>query len=49
MRSEGLRILARIIARHSLAHPGLYANDSEEERDVASPADGEEPHENGAA
>ena len=29
LRLEGLRILARIIARHALAHPGLYEGDSE--------------------
>ena len=30
LRLEGLRILARIIARHVLAHPGLYEGDSDE-------------------
>ena len=29
MRLEGLRILARIIASHALAHPGLYGNCSD--------------------
>ena len=29
MRLEGLRILARIIARHTLAHPDLYEDDTE--------------------
>lgn len=27
MRLDGLRVLARIIARHALAHPHLYRND----------------------
>ena len=29
MRLEGLRILARMIARHALAHPGRYGDNSQ--------------------
>ncbi len=32
IRLEGLRILARIIARHALAHPDLYAGSPSGER-----------------
>ena len=35
-RIEGLRILARIIARHYLANPELYANGAAGERDASA-------------
>lgn len=38
-RLDGLRALARIIARHALAHPGRYGNGEATER----PAGGEAP------
>ena len=37
-RLEGLRILARIIARHHLAHPELYRGTSGEGSETPSPA-----------
>ena len=37
-RLEGLRILARIIARHHLAHPELYPDASGEGAETPSPA-----------
>lgn len=37
-RLEGLRILARIIARHHLAHPELYRGESVEGSEAPSPA-----------
>ena len=37
-RLEGLRILARIIARHHLAHPELYRGASGEGSQTPSPA-----------
>ena len=36
IRLEGLRILARIIARHALAHPDLYAGSTSGERPPAA-------------
>ena len=52
MRLEGLRILARIIARHYLAHPEKYAGSAVEEQEAPSangrPAsEGEPPHRDG--
>ena len=35
-RIEGLRMLARIIARHYLANPELYANGAAGERDASA-------------
>lgn len=46
-RIEGLRILARIIARHYLAHPELYSQSAAEERALAPR--GEEARQEGAA
>ena len=37
LRLEGLRTLARIIARHHLAHPDLYRSASDEGQVVRSP------------
>ena len=53
-RIEGLRILARIIARHYLANPELYANSAAGERDASAvnglpPAVRETTTEEGAA
>ena len=53
-RIEGLRILARIMARHYLANPELYANGAAGERDASAvngqpPADRETTQEEGAA
>ncbi len=53
-RIEGLRILARIIARHYLANPDLYANGAAGERGASAvngppPADRETVQEEGAA
>ena len=53
-RIEGLRILARIIARHYLANPDLYANGAAGVRDASAvnglpPADRETTQEEGAA
>ena len=53
-RIEGLRILARIIARHYLANPDLYANGAAGIRDAAAvdgraPAVRETTQEEGAA
>ena len=53
-RIEGLRILARIIARHYLANPELYANGAGGDRDASAvngppPAVRETTQEEGAA
>ena len=53
-RIEGLRILARIIARHYLANPELYANGAAGDRDASAingppPAVRETTQEEGAA
>ena len=53
-RIEGLRILARIIARHCLANPELYANGPAGEREASAvngqpAADRETTQEKGAA
>ena len=53
-RVEGLRILARIIARHYLANPDLYANGAAGERGASAvngppSADRETVQEEGAA
>ena len=53
-RIEGLRILARIIARHYLANPELYANGAAGRRDASAvngspPAVRETTQEEGAA
>ena len=53
-RIEGLRILARIIARHYLANPELYASGAAGERDASAvngppSADRETVQEEGAA
>ena len=39
MRLDGLRVLARIIARHALAHPDLYPDQRDGDR-AAAPATG---------
>ena len=39
-RIEGLRMLARIIARHYLANPHLYRNGSAPSADEAAPKEG---------
>ena len=53
MRLEGLRTLARIIARHYLAHPEKYANNAAEEQEAppanGRPPTGEPPRQDGAA
>ena len=54
MRLEGLRTLARIIARHYLAHPEKYASSASEEQEAPPlngrpPLEGEPPHEDGTA
>ena len=54
MRREGLRTLARIIARHYLAHPEKYANSATEEAETPSvngrqTAEGERPLKDGTA
>ena len=51
---EGLRMLARIIARHYLANPDLYRNGAGGEGSLASDcdgmtADGDEARKEGAA
>ena len=51
MRLEGLRTLARIIARHYLAHPEKYGR-SAEEQEAPPPSgrltsEGEPPHQDG--
>ena len=53
-RIEGLRILARIIARHYLANPHLYPNGADGDGSAPSvngrtTADGETPRKEGAA
>ena len=53
-RIEGLRMLARIIARHYLANPELYANGAAGGRDASAvngppPADRQTTQEEGAA
>ena len=53
-RIEGLRVLARIIARHYLANPELYANGAAGDRDASAvngppPAVRETTQEEGAA
>ena len=40
LRLEGLRTLARIIARHALAHPGLYGDGADKEGAARSSLDG---------
>ena len=47
-RIEGLRMLARIIARHYLANPGLYANGAAPANGPTT-ADGEPASKEGAA
>ena len=42
MRIEGLRILARIIVRHYLAHPEKYGSSADREREVP-PVNGRPP------
>ena len=46
-RLEGLRVLARIIARHALAHPDRYGSGAGEAR--KTPASDERGREDGAA
>ena len=54
MRLDGLRILARIIARHALAHPEKYpSRDAGEEEsppaNARPPSEGEQPRRGGAS
>ena len=49
MRLDGLRILARIIARHALAQPRLHADGSPGDRDVPSAVDQGSARSDGAA
>ena len=52
MRLEGLRVLARIIARHTPANPGLYGDGADKGRAGPSPLNGrvdaDEPPDDGA-
>ena len=41
MRLEGLRVIARIIARHALAHPGLYGDSCDARGAGTPPLDGQ--------